>query len=83
MTMCIVFATSDQKFDVADSQRLIEAALPVSKHPEIPTEEFERSFSKPRSSKGRFWKPQGGGSFKAKGRVPFKNPRHFNPRKKS
>lgn len=78
----ISFATSDQKFDVENIERLIKAALPVSKHPEIPTEEFERSFSKPRNSKGRFWKPQGG-SFKAKGRVPFKNPRHFNPRKKS
>lgn len=78
----ISFATSDQKADVENIERLIKAALPVSKHPEIPTEEFERSFSRPRSSKGRFWKPQGG-SFKTKGRGPFKNPRHFNPRKKS
>ena len=79
----ISFATSDQKGDVENIERLIKSALPVSKHPEIPTEEFERSSSRPSSSRGRSWKPRGGGSFKARGRAPFRNPRHFSPRKKS
>jgi len=36
----ISFATPDQSRDVRDIEKLIRATLPVSKHPEIPTEEF-------------------------------------------
>ena len=42
----ISFATSDQKQDVANIERLIKAVLPISKHPEIPAEEFEQRFAK-------------------------------------
>ena len=41
----ISFATPDQRNDVLNIERLMKTALPVSKHPEIPTVEFE----KPRS----------------------------------
>ena len=36
----ISFATPDQSRDVRDIERLIRLTLPVSKHPEIPPEEF-------------------------------------------
>jgi ATP-dependent RNA helicase RhlE len=39
----ISFATPDQKRDVADIEKLIRFSLPVSKHPEVPTEEFSKS----------------------------------------
>ncbi len=36
----ISFATPDQRRDVHDIEKLIKSSLPVSKHPEIPFEEF-------------------------------------------
>ena len=39
----ISFATPDQRGDVRDIEKLIRATLPVSKHPEIPAEEFSGS----------------------------------------
>lgn len=36
----ISFATSEQRRDVRDIERLIRLTLPVSKHPEMPSEEF-------------------------------------------
>lgn len=36
----ISFATPDQSSDVRDIEKLIRSTLPVSKHPEIPTEKF-------------------------------------------
>jgi len=39
----ISFATPDQRGDVKDIERIIRSALPLSKHPEIPPEEFVES----------------------------------------
>ncbi len=36
----ISFATPDQSSDVRDIEKLIRSTLPVSKHPEVPTERF-------------------------------------------
>ena len=46
----ISFATSDQRDDVVSIERLIKSSLPVSKHPEIPSEEFVHKF---KTSTGR------------------------------
>jgi ATP-dependent RNA helicase RhlE len=43
----ISFATPDQSRDVRDIEKLIRSTLPVSKHPEIPSEEFAESGHKP------------------------------------
>jgi ATP-dependent RNA helicase RhlE len=37
----ISFATPDQSRDVKDIEKVIRASLPISKHPEIPTEQFD------------------------------------------
>jgi len=39
----ISFATPDQSRDVRDIEKLIRSTLPVSKHPEMPSEEFAKS----------------------------------------
>ncbi len=39
----ISFATPDQSRDVREIEKLIRFSLPISKHPEIESEEFERS----------------------------------------
>ncbi|MDD2680371.1 MAG: DEAD/DEAH box helicase [Candidatus Omnitrophica bacterium] len=39
----ISFATPDQKSDVRDIEKMIRATLPVSKHPDIPHEQFVES----------------------------------------
>ncbi|MCX5710224.1 MAG: helicase-related protein [Candidatus Omnitrophica bacterium] len=39
----ISFATPDQSRDVRDIEKIIRSTLPVSKHPEIPPEEFIES----------------------------------------
>ncbi len=39
----ISFATPDQNRDVRDIEKLIRSTLPVSKHPEMPSEEFAKS----------------------------------------
>ncbi len=39
----ISFATPDQKRDVRDIEKLIKSTLPVSKHPDVPVEEFSES----------------------------------------
>ena len=45
----ISFATPDQKDDVKNIEKLIKSTLPLSKHPEIPPEEFsEFSHEAPR-----------------------------------
>ncbi|MBU1125156.1 MAG: DEAD/DEAH box helicase [Candidatus Omnitrophica bacterium] len=36
----ISFATPDQKEDVRNIEKLIKGAIPVSRHPEVPTEQF-------------------------------------------
>lgn len=43
----ISFATPDQSRDVRDIEKLIRATLPVSRHPEIPSEEFSESRQEP------------------------------------
>jgi len=43
----ISFATPDQSRDVRDIEKLIRSTLPVSKHPEIPSEEFAESGHEP------------------------------------
>jgi ATP-dependent RNA helicase RhlE len=57
----ISFATPDQSRDVRDIERLIRLTLPVSKHPEIPPEEFveagheaPRRNSRRQQSQGRY-----------------------------
>lgn len=39
----ISLATSDQKQDVANIERLIKTALPIASHPDIPTTEFDQA----------------------------------------
>ncbi|MDD5519098.1 MAG: hypothetical protein PHV98_07090, partial [Candidatus Omnitrophica bacterium] len=39
----VSFATPDQKSDVRDIEKIIRSTLPVSKHPEIPHEQFIES----------------------------------------
>ncbi|MFH1128542.1 MAG: DEAD/DEAH box helicase [Candidatus Omnitrophota bacterium] len=39
----ISFATPDQSRDVRDIEKLIRTALPISKHPEVSTEQFSQS----------------------------------------
>ena len=43
----ISFATPDQSRDVRDIEKLIRSTLPVSRHPEIPYEEFSESRHEP------------------------------------
>jgi ATP-dependent RNA helicase RhlE len=43
----ISFATPDQSRDVRDIEKLIRSTLPVSRHPEIPSEEFVESGHEP------------------------------------
>lgn len=42
----ISFAAPDQNRDVRDIEKLIRTTLPISKHPEIPTEHFAQDFPK-------------------------------------
>ncbi len=42
----ISFATPEQSSDVRDIEKLIRASLPVSKHPEIPSEKFDEATHK-------------------------------------
>lgn len=39
----ISFATPDQSRDVRDIEKLIRVTLPISKHPEVPPEQFDQS----------------------------------------
>ncbi|MFA5157138.1 MAG: DEAD/DEAH box helicase [Candidatus Omnitrophota bacterium] len=43
----ISFATPDQKRDVQEIEKLIRASLPVSKHPQVPPEEFSEFAQQP------------------------------------
>jgi ATP-dependent RNA helicase RhlE len=43
----VSFATPDQSRDVRDIEKLIRSTLPVSRHPEIPSEEFSESRHEP------------------------------------
>ncbi|MFH1889149.1 MAG: DEAD/DEAH box helicase [Candidatus Omnitrophota bacterium] len=43
----ISFATPDQSRDVRDIEKLIRSTLPVSKHPEVPSEEFSEARHEP------------------------------------
>lgn len=52
----ISLATTDQKQDVQNIERLIKAALPVSKHPEIPASEFDQPVYKSRRPTHGFWR---------------------------
>jgi len=40
----ITFATPDQKDDVRSIERLIRSALPIAKHPEVPSEQFMEGY---------------------------------------
>jgi len=51
----ISFATSDQKQDVVNIERIIKVALPISKHPEIPSEPFQEIFKQTRQFKKSRW----------------------------
>ena len=48
----ISFATPDQKRDVQDIEKVIRFTLPVSKHPEVQTEEFSGVEAGPRHGRG-------------------------------
>ncbi|MFH1458082.1 MAG: DEAD/DEAH box helicase [Candidatus Omnitrophota bacterium] len=52
----ISFATPEQSCEVRDIEKLIRSTLPVSKHPEFPSEKFVESRSQPapRKPKGRY-----------------------------
>ncbi len=56
----VSFAMSDQKEDVLRIERLIKASLPVSKHPDVPSAEFDRFSSSSNagrsSSRSGTWK---------------------------
>lgn len=39
----ISFATPDQEFDVRNIEKLIKTALPISEHPELPGERFDKN----------------------------------------
>ncbi len=56
----ISFATPDQKRDVQDIEKVVRFTLPVSKHPEMPAEEFSKSdrVARPRYG-GRSGGPRG------------------------
>jgi ATP-dependent RNA helicase RhlE len=54
----ISFATPDQRKDVKNIEQLIKMQLPVAKHPEIQTEEFEKG--------------EGTSSFRSRGRFGFR-----------
>jgi ATP-dependent RNA helicase RhlE len=78
----VSFATTDQKSDVDNIERLLKATLPISKHPEIPTENFEKSVGR-RTFQRRRHPSSGGGSWRNK--RPFdkaKKKEHFNFRKR-
>lgn len=53
----ISFATPDQRGDVKNIERLIKKQLPIVKHPDVPAEEFEQSYTVasygPSRSRGR------------------------------
>ncbi len=68
----ISFATADQRQDVVNIEKLIKSTLPISKHKEIPTVEFDSRLSSSRSGPFR-----GGGGR----RDSWKSGRFFNPKK--
>lgn len=53
----ISFATPDQKRDVRDIEKLIRSSLPVSKHPELKSEEFTESYQNIQRNKPKPQKP--------------------------
>lgn len=57
----ISFATSDQKEDVANIERLIKAALPVSSHPEVPAAQFSQVRARGGSWRNKRFARRGGG----------------------
>lgn len=67
----ISFATSDQKQDVVNIERLIKLALPISQHPDIPAVEFaQKSQDAGRYRHGASRRP--GRSFSRKGGMHFR-----------
>ncbi len=67
----ISFATSDQKQDVVNIERLIKLALPISQHPDIPAAEFaQKSQDAGRYRRGASGRP--GRSFSRKGGMHFR-----------
>jgi len=76
----ISFATPDQKEEVRNIERLLKTSLPVSKHPEFPTEELVEGAE--RAGFGRGQRPgRGGGGF-GQSRFGGQRPRggHGGPR---
>lgn len=54
----ISFATPEQKNDVRDIEKLIRSTLPVSKHPQIPAQQFIQSSNQPSTQpSGRHFRP--------------------------
>jgi ATP-dependent RNA helicase RhlE len=45
----ISFATPDQSHDVRDIEKIIRASLPIAKHPQVSSQEFEQYSSRPAS----------------------------------
>ena len=62
----ISFATPEQGEDVKNIEKLIKTALPISAHPELPQERFEKSSGQSQSGQANHWRnrqqrPQGSG----------------------
>ncbi len=82
----ISFATPDQKEDVKSIEKLIRMQLPIVKHPDIPSEEFEAFPSSapsrhPRRGFGNRGPAAGG--FGSRGYRPGQGSSHSAPRKSS
>ncbi len=60
----ISFATSDQKEDVANIERLIRAALPISSHPEVPAAQFSQVRARGGSWSNKKFARRGGGGYR-------------------
>jgi len=69
----ISFATPDQSRDVRDIEKLIRSTLPVSKHPEMPSEEFAKfGHEAPRRDFKRYQSQKRNGvPFRSKPGVPW------------
>ena len=62
----ISFATPDQSRDVRDIEKLIRTTLPISKHPQVPSEKFSSSAPKSARNPFRPRRPAGYNRFRRK-----------------
>ena len=60
----ISFATSDQKEDVANIERLIKVSLPISSHPEVPAAQFSQVRARGGSWTNKRFSRRGGGGYR-------------------